>query len=310
MSQLSISSSNFLPMGVPLKATARDLADAPPPGQFASRQYLATTDNSAAITVETAEGDKVTLNYNATTAKKNYIRQAGTEIPGLEESLATHREMTVNIEGELSEQEKAEITAFKQEVSVILDDYFAANSKISGDQLTLDLSKYQALGKYAMALDSSSSTSWATEMVAGVARPSRNNLEVARQQRADISYSNNRLSTLAVSEDQEITKQDSSLQFDYAATRMQLQSARVEGQNSLPPENREDSIQSETSDHPLTNPPDYTELREATQEIFAQQVSQLRDESKILKIKDLERDFGWLMDQLTAREKETVEQGA
>ena len=61
MGELKISPNNFLALTEPLKATAKDIAEMPPSGQTASRQYVKTTDNSASITIETTEGDKVTL---------------------------------------------------------------------------------------------------------------------------------------------------------------------------------------------------------------------------------------------------------
>jgi len=319
MAQLTILPNSHLPIIGSSPVTAKDLAEAPPPGQTASRQSMATTSNNASITLETAEGDKVTLSYQASTTKKNYLRMAGTEIPGLEESTATHKELSVNVTGELSEQEKTDISAFKEEVSAILDNYFAANSNNS-DPATLDLSKYQALSKYAIALDSSSSTSWATEMVVAVARPTQNSVEFASQQKANLTNINNN-STLTVSKDQVITKQDSPLQFDYSVSRMRQRSVEVKAQSTLHLQTSEIKIQQEAYDkqretpliaggyHPQPmNLPDFSELRTATQEIFAQQSAFLKNDSKIQQLNTLENDFIELIDHLTTKSKEASEQ--
>ena len=316
MSKLSILPSANLSMPGPTRVTAKDIAGAPPPGQIASRQYLATTNNNATIAIETTEGDTVTLNYKSSTTKKNYLRQAGTEIPGLEESQATHKEIAINIEGELSEQEKSDLAVFKEEVSAILDTYFAARANNGNDQVTLDLSKYQALSKYALALDSSSSTSSATEMVVAVARPVVDTVEVESQQQAALTHLNDDLTTFAVSKDEKITKQESHLQFDYVATRLQRRSLEVAGQISQPLGNNDLVVQQQTYDkkgksltgqqsivEPITMP-DFSELRSATQEIFAQQRAFFINDTTTQKLNALEKVFLGLLDQLAVN-KET-----
>lgn len=317
MGQITISPNSYLPMIRQSPVTSKDIAGFPPPGHTASRQCMATTNNNASITIETKDGDKVTLNYQASTIKKNYLRRLGTEIPGLEISMATHKEFSVSVDGELSEQEKADISTFKKEVSAILDNYYTATSNNS-DKVILDLSKYQALRKYAIALDSSSSTSWATEMVVDVARPAQDNVEVESQQQANLTDINNKHSTLAVSQDQKITKQDSPLQFDYSVSRMQRRSLEIKEQSSPHLLNSETLVQQEVYDkqgrapqiartyhHESMDQPDFSELRTATQEIFAQQSAFFKKNSAIQQLSAIEKDFLELINHLTPKRKET-----
>ena len=323
MGQLTIASSSSLPMIKPSRVTAKDIAEMAPLGHVASRQYMATTNNNSSITVETTEGDKVTLNYQASTTKKNYLREAGTEIPGLEKSLATHKELAVTVAGELSELEKAEISAFKEDVSKALDSYFEKDPNIRGDHITLDISKFQALSKYFMAVDSSSATSWATEMVVAVPRPILNTVDIESQQKTNLTDSSNRISTLTVSKDQTTTKQNSPLQFDYSVSRMQRQSVIVTAQNTHSLQRGEILVQQKAYDKQgkaaqiarnhnfqKMDLPVFSELGTTTQEIFAQQSLFFKDKSTAQQLNILEKNFLDLIDHLSPKRERTAEQSS
>ena len=310
---MSIPSNSYMPIIGSSRASAKDMVDSPPPGQWASRQYTATENEKIAFAIETAEGDTVTLNYQISAIKKNYLRPVGTEIDGLEDSNSIVKKFTMNVDGELNEQEKEDIAKFMEQVESILDEFISTNSDDSSDTEALDFSMYKALKKYAMAIDSNSTMSWASEMVVGVAHL------ISGPEAPENQYGVYSIAADA-KPNREPAKEGRSLQVDSFRSPMQQKYGRLKAQNAPLFSETEILVQQKTDDkhnrnspissytnHQSLNLPNYTKLGKATQNIFARQVEQLENETIVQKLNVLEKGFYGLMDQLDVKKKEVAD---
>ncbi|MCP4118820.1 MAG: hypothetical protein GY737_26185 [Desulfobacteraceae bacterium] len=150
----SIASTYPIPPPIPQRVTDEERAWIEANStEIASRQYEQKTETSEEITLRTAQGDTVTLNYRSAAVRKNYLRPEGTLIPGLEDSEAIDREVSVVIDGDINDREQQDISALLERLR-----------KKAGD---INMDDYSSLSGYEKTVDTTSSTSWDTDMVIG-----------------------------------------------------------------------------------------------------------------------------------------------
>ena len=182
------------------------------PGQIAARQDIFSVKNEADITIETADGDRVIFNYQSVASQCDYFRRADVTEQGHSESQFDNNSMSVV--GELDAQERADIEAFEENMSAIMDAFFAGKSSMTGDQIDLDLSNYQALNSYSMSLNSQSITSsWVTGILEDIDMPLRESLQFNPQETVDDPGVGNEY---AANNGQELAEQVDPYAFNFA----------------------------------------------------------------------------------------------
>ncbi|MEH0019515.1 MAG: hypothetical protein V6Z89_07675 [Desulfobacter sp.] len=159
-----------LPEGVET-VSDEEIANGSGIGFFQTRPYMMEHERTAAFEVTTAQGDKVTLTYERSEFRMDYLRPQGGYVPGLTRVHTQDDTFSMTVEGHLDEQEQADIAAFQKEIIAVIDDFLSRRSGGIDDAENLDMSRYDALTQYAAALDVAGSTSWASAMVKGVWNP-------------------------------------------------------------------------------------------------------------------------------------------
>jgi hypothetical protein len=152
MSQLIIAST--LPFLFAQRVTDQERAwiKAHPTG-MASRQYEQTSETRETISLRTAQGDTVSLQYRSAAVRKNYLRPEGTLMPGLEDSVTIAGEVSVAIDGEINAEEQ-------QDISTLFE-------RLGNKEGGIDVNEYSSLSGYEKEVDTNGSTAWADEMVVG-----------------------------------------------------------------------------------------------------------------------------------------------
>ncbi len=160
-----------LPDGVET-VSDEDMAKDTSVGSFYTRPYTLSNDRRATFEVKTAQGDKVTLTYERSGFRSDYLRFEGGYVPGLPIINNSKDTFSMTVEGDLDEQELSDMAAFQEEVISIVEDYLSRRTTDFKDTEDLDMSRYDSLTDYAMALDAASSMSYASGMVKGYWNPS------------------------------------------------------------------------------------------------------------------------------------------
>ncbi|MCG8632686.1 MAG: hypothetical protein MI863_02600 [Desulfobacterales bacterium] len=155
-----------LPDGVET-VSEEDIAKAPPVGTFYTRPFMSSQDRRATFEIATADGDTVTLTYERSEVMNSYLHVEGSYVPGLPITNTSEDTFSMTVEGDLDEQEQADIAAFQEEVRSIVEDYLSRRTTGFEEAEDLDMSRYESLTDYAMALDFAASTSYASGMVMG-----------------------------------------------------------------------------------------------------------------------------------------------
>lgn len=154
----------------PLKSkpvTEQDIANAPPESYFATRQFGRTTTKNAVINLETQEGDKVTLSYESRATSMSYLRPSGSHVPGLIDGDTFKEKFQIQVDGELNEQELAELDAFTKEVAAIMHNHMGLAAADPTNEPAIAMSRYSSLARYAMQIDAVTHDFMAPEMVLG-----------------------------------------------------------------------------------------------------------------------------------------------
>ncbi len=160
-----------LPDGVET-VSDEDIAKGTGVGSFYTRPYTSSNDRRATFEVETAQGDKVTLTYERSEFRQDcYLRPAEGYVPGLTIINNSKDTFSMTVEGDLDEQEISDIVAFQEEVTSIVEDFLSRRTNGFEDTEDFDMSRYESLTDYAMALDAASSISYASGMVKGYWSP-------------------------------------------------------------------------------------------------------------------------------------------
>ena len=139
------------------------------PGQTSFEQCLESTKNMVDVTVQTSDGDRVTFCYESIVSEFDFHQVGGgAETRIHEESLSVQDQLSVEVKGELDRQELIDIAGFKSDLIGIMDDFFYNSSGMVDDPMALDLSRYQALSKFSVALDSRTIKTWMSQGSGGV----------------------------------------------------------------------------------------------------------------------------------------------
>jgi len=172
--------------------------------------------DTADIEIHTAEGDKVSIQYDVTRTKRSYVRINNRRMPGLEDSLKVESKLNIEVEGELDENEKAAIDAFKKELTAILDDHFSTNNQKPGDPVGLALERYEPLKNYTLSFASSRQTTWASAIYYGKSiPPDELTIEQSRTNTAKGKIEQGS-QTLAMDHVSQTTLQETELDVDYS----------------------------------------------------------------------------------------------
>lgn len=100
--------------------TAEDIAQMPPEGYFATRQFASASTRQTSIEVTTAQGDKVTLNWQASSVDFGYLRPEGTVVPELLDEEISNESISVQVQGDLNQEEQEAIAGLQEKLSGIM----------------------------------------------------------------------------------------------------------------------------------------------------------------------------------------------
>lgn len=154
-----------LPEGVE-PVSEEEMANGSEVGTFLTRPYMSAEDRRASFQVTTAQGDKVTLTYERSEFRMDYLRPEGGYVPGLPMVHDVEDSFTMAVQGDLDEQELADIQAFRNAVHGALEGFLSRQTR--GETIDdVDIAAYDALTEYAVALDTAGYISWAGDMVKG-----------------------------------------------------------------------------------------------------------------------------------------------
>lgn len=126
-------------------------------GEGARMTYLnVCEDQSADFNIVTAEGDKVTLSsdYHAETTLLTYEHLAYNNLGYETESgrlvdFSEAHDISLSVEGELNEQELADIRALLSDLGRMLKAFLTGNGEGGGEENSADLSRYGSLSAFA-----------------------------------------------------------------------------------------------------------------------------------------------------------------
>nr|WP_321399058.1 hypothetical protein [uncultured Desulfobacter sp.] len=104
----------------PTPVTAEDIAQMPPEGYFATRQFASASTKEASLEVITTQGDKVTLNWQSSSIDYGYLRPVGTVVPGLIDQEVSSETISVQVEGDLNQEEQEELAGLQEELSGLI----------------------------------------------------------------------------------------------------------------------------------------------------------------------------------------------
>lgn len=155
-----------LPGGVET-VSDEDIAQGPSSGTFFTRPFMSSHDRKAVFEVATAQGDKVTLTYERSAVMSSYLHVEGSYVPGLPRINTATDSFSMTVDGDLDEQELADIAAFQEDLSAIVEDYLSRRTTGLAETEDVEMTRYESLTEYAMTLDYASSTSYASGMVKG-----------------------------------------------------------------------------------------------------------------------------------------------
>ncbi|MCG8552080.1 MAG: hypothetical protein MI799_16895 [Desulfobacterales bacterium] len=117
---LTLIQSGTMPGIGPTPVTAEDIAQMPPEGYFATRQFAGVSSRQASIEVTTTQGDKVTLNWQASSVDFGYLRPEGTVVPELIDEEISNETISVQVQGDLNQEEQEAIAGLQQKLSGIM----------------------------------------------------------------------------------------------------------------------------------------------------------------------------------------------
>ena len=271
------------------------------------RQSMQISEKKADITLKTREGDTVTLSYQTTRVTKNYLRGVGTQVNGLQDSLNTYHRYSMHVDGDLNDEELSDIEAFQEEVNDVLEGFLSRNIAESLDPETLNLSRYEALEKYAVALESGKSLSWATKMVTAQSQSVTDDMVISRQ-RTEKAVDGNNYSSFQLEENNNVIRQEGTQEFEYRVSDMQKQSVVLKAENTNLLQNNQRAVRYEAYNRygqinqpvtpldrlmmdtaPILN--DYTNIRNATSKVFSSHIGQVKGEAMKEELRSLEKEF-------------------
>ncbi|WP_020588096.1 hypothetical protein [Desulfobacter curvatus] len=143
----------------PTSVTAEDIAQMPPEGYFATRQFASASTREASIEVTTTQGDKVTLNWQSSSIDFGYLRPVGTVVPGLIDEEASSETISVRVEGDLSQDEKEALAGLQKELSGIM-----SNGQETDTDVQSLLSGYETLSQLTIETSATTINTLADEM--------------------------------------------------------------------------------------------------------------------------------------------------
>lgn len=285
-----------LPPGVKT-VSAEEMADGPAKGKFHTKPFICAKDRRATVEVETAQGDKVKLTYEHSTSSMEYLRTAGSYVPGLPIVHTSEETFSMEVQGDLDEQEQADMAAFQEQLFSIIENFLYNNAADAGDTSGLAMSEYDSLSEYAMALDAATSISWASEMVLGYVHPgplpptpNRNN---PPQQ---VAYEKQQTSvTETVKADPEVVPT--------VRKSPKMVSGYVNPPQQVAYENQQANITEIVKAGPEVVPTvrKLSKLVKITQEVFAEQIKTTESDVSLKKLDILEKDFSGVIEQLIAK---------
>lgn len=126
----------------PTPVTAEDIAQMPPEGYFSTRQFASASNREASIEVTTTQGDKVSLNWQSSSVDVGYLRPEGTVVPELIDEEISSKTISVQVEGDLNQEEQEELAGLQKELSGII-----SNGQEAGTDIQSLLSGYEALSQ-------------------------------------------------------------------------------------------------------------------------------------------------------------------
>ena len=182
--QQSLIKSEQLPQGVD-RVSVTELAKGMGKGEIWTRPSTSVSAQRASIELSTAEGDRVTLSYERTEASTMYIRPIGGYVPGLPLEPISKESFSMEIQGDLNGQELSDIEAFQEAVYETLEGFLSRQITDSETPDILDMSAFDSLTEYAVALDAVTSTSYASEMVKGYESPEYDPVNRASEEDSD-----------------------------------------------------------------------------------------------------------------------------
>ena len=158
MSLTIIQSGTMQSLG-PTPVTAEDIAQMPPEGYFATRQFASVSSNEASFEVTTTQGDKVTLNWQSSSIDFGYLRPAGTVAPGLIDEEVSSETISVRVEGNLNQEEQDELADLQKELSG-----YIANSQETEIDVQSLLDRYETLSQLTIETSAATNNLLADEM--------------------------------------------------------------------------------------------------------------------------------------------------
>jgi len=144
---LSINQSNTIPSIGPTLVTADDIAQMVPKGYFATRQLASVTTNEMTVEVTTMEGDQVTLTQSSSLVNYTYLRPEGMDVPELIDAQVLSENVSIEIKGELSQEEQYDIAAAQKGLVHSMADNSEANNtsqRLFSDYETLSSLSFNA----------------------------------------------------------------------------------------------------------------------------------------------------------------------
>lgn len=161
--------SNFMYVGTmkksePCLSEERSNPNIPTDIRTASRQWRNINEKELAISVLTAEGDKVTLSYNVTSLQESYRRSIGTYVPDIRDVLVRSESRDITVEGDLSEPELEEIKAFEGAIMGVRIEFYSNGTDTSSEVSDMDLAEWESLSSVKADFSDTFYKRWEPEM--------------------------------------------------------------------------------------------------------------------------------------------------
>ncbi len=129
----------------PTLVTADDIAQMVPEGYFATRQLASVTTNETTVEVTTTKGDQVTLTRSSSLINYTYLRPEGMDVPELIDAQVLSENVSIEIQGELSQEEQDDIAALQKDLV-----HSIANNSETNNTSQPRLSDYETLSRLSL----------------------------------------------------------------------------------------------------------------------------------------------------------------